>query len=243
MTRIMVSKKLNEAIDGNGRFNISNVDSAIIAQVAKTYVSGANGLLPLYSKEKIAEYFEVTPSIVTKCIDYAIGFRLIKFSTVIKIINNSADNERRHALHKGLTQSEKRYAELIQERLAYFKASFEEGSNRFIYDSVYKRYLGHNTMNKIIGAYGLSPEEFVYLLKRKACVDMTDIEYSLFLKRFYRDFLGTPIYQPVIEFIVNFRNDMADEIAKLNELRHNHSNDTEKANAIRQKLIDYFDSF
>lgn len=241
MKKNIVIKKMKEATDGRGKVNMELLGTEVIAQVANAYVSGAKGLLPLYSKEAIAKYYETTETAVSHCIDHAIEFGLIKFNTVVRIIQNSADNERRHAEHHSLTRSEKRYAKLLQKRFEHFKTEFESESNRPKYDSAYKMYLGQSSLVKVMSGYGFSLEEMVYLLKRKACIDMTPTEYSIFRKKFYLNFLGTPDYHANVEFISSFREKMSDQLTKLQELRDQHKKDTEEYETLRNSLVEAFE--
>ncbi len=214
MRKDIVIKKIKSAVDSRKHVEVSKLDKEVVAQIANAYVSGARGLLPLYSKKAIAEYYETTEGVVSECIDRAIRCGYIKFSTVMSIIRNSADNERRHAKFSSLTKSEKRYAEIMSHRISNFKISFDDEGNRQKYDAAYKAYLGHKTLKNIMSSFGFCMEEMIFLLKFKACIDMTQNEYDIFCQKFYYDFLGTEYYNWLYNLVKEYRRDHKEELSK-----------------------------
>jgi len=243
MKKNVVIKKLHEATDERGRLDLNLLDPEVAKQVTTAYISGERGMLPLYSKEAVANFYETSETIVSHCIDYSIEYGRLKFGLVRKVSQHSADNERRHAEHRGLTKSEKRYATLIQKRFEHYKADFEKEENRKIYDAAYKMYLGQSTLKKVMGTYGFSEEEMRYLLIRKACIDMSSVEFGIFMQKFYQDFLGTPMYHRSIEFINSFRKNMSKQISQMQKLRAKGQKDTKEYKAFREELVKHFESF
>ena len=241
MNKDTVSKLLQEATDARGHTNLDLVDPKVITQVANAYVSGASGLLPLYSKAAVAKYYGTTETTVSNCIDRATVYRYLKFNVVRRIAENSGDNERRHAIHRGNTKSEERYARLMEERFEFFQKTFEEEDNRARYDSAYKMYLGQSTLTRVMGSYGLSPEEMLYLLKRKACIDMSPIEYSIFCQKFFHDYLGTPGFYQLMKEIKAFRREMNVQLTALQNLREKNKEETKEFEEIRSMIMEQFE--
>ena len=241
MRKSIVLKRLAEATNERGQVNLDILGQDVATQFANAYVSGERGMLPLYSKEAVAKYYDTSENVVSECIDRAIVRGYLKFGTVVKIIRNSADNERRHAQHKGLTKSEKRYAKLIQDRFKQFKETFEQEENRAKYDAAYKMYLGQSTMQKVMGAYGLSEQEMLYLLVRKACIDMSETEYGIFSRKFFQDFLGKNMYHTYVDYIVKFRKEMCKTIEQMQKFRVK-DKEAEEYKTAREELVKYFES-
>ena len=241
MKRETVQKKLAEATDERGRLNLDLLGEEAIVQVTSAYISGAKGMLKLYSKEEVAKYYGTTETIVSHCIDRAIIYGYIKFNQVLKIFKNSGSNERRHAEHRGLTKSEKRYQGIIKERFERFKNTFEEENNRAKYDAAYKLYLGENSLQKVMGTYGISEREMQYLLVRKACIDMSGVEYGIFSRKFFYDFIGTVTYQKYVDYIAEFRKTMAKQISVMQKARAKNQKDSEEYKTARNELVRYFE--
>ena len=83
--------------------------------------------------------------------------------------------------------------------------------------------------------------EMVYLLVRKACTDMSDVEYGIFSRKFYYDFLGTTMYRRYVEYIADFRKENSKQISTMQKARAKKQKDSEEYKTARAELVKYFE--
>ena len=218
MRRDVVIKRLEAASNKGGALD-QHLSPEVITQVASALTSNSKNLRDLVTLADVAEYYDTTTDIVSQCIEIAVEFGYLRFSIAKATLKRLHGNQlRHHHFNGGPSDSAKKQLNLIRRRFQHFADKFDQSPE---FKKAINIYLDGASFSYVKGKYGFSTSEFVYLIVRKACTEMSNQEYLNLQTRLLDEYLGEFSYFALMEFIDKFRQDHYIQLQKL----HSGNND------------------